>query len=326
MQIKRITVLGGSGFVGTSIVNRLDAAGYQVKVLTRRREQAKHLILLPYVDVVECDVMDDIALAQEVSGSEAVINLIGILHENGKSTFETIHSQLPPRLVQICRNNGVRRLLHMSALQASENAPSEYLRSKAAGEAEVMKEAALAEPVLLRHGYQLQVTSFRPSVIFGRGDRFLNLFAKLVRLLPVIFLAKPDARFQPIWVEDVAQAFVNSLENVNTFGKSYDLCGPKVYTLRELLQTVAGMLGLNRRIIGLGDRLSYLQAYAMEFLPIKLMTRDNLRSMQVDSVCSSEFPAELGIEPATLESVVPDYLVHRSVRNSYNRYRGQAGR
>lgn len=326
MQIKRITVLGGSGFVGTALVNRLDTAGYRVKVLTRRREQAKHLILLPYVDVIECDVMDDTALAQAIAGSDAVINLIGILHESGKATFDAVHYQLPRRLVQICRNSGVRRLLHMSALQAGENAPSDYLRSKAAGEAEVMKEAALYEPVLLRHGYQLQVTSFRPSVIFGRGDRFLNLFARLLRLLPVVLLAKPDARFQPVWVEDVAQAFANSLENVDTFGKSYNLCGPQVYTLRELVERVAGMLRLKRRIIGLNDRLSYLQAHAMEFLPVKLMTRDNLRSMQMDSVCDSGFPPELGITPSTLEAVVPDYLVHRSARHTYNRYRGYAGR
>lgn len=326
MRIKNVCVLGGSGFVGTAIVNRLNAAGYRVKVLTRRRERAKHLILLPRVDVVECDVMDDIALAQEISGCDAAINLIGILHESGRASFEAIHHQLPRRLVQICRNAGVHRLLHMSALQAAADAPSAYLRSKAAGEAEVMQEAAQAEPMPLAHGYQLQVTAFRPSVIFGRGDHFLNLFAKLVKFVPVIFLAKPAAQFQPIWVEDVAQAFVNSLGNVDTFGHSYNLCGPKAYSLRELVQLVARTLGIRRRIIGLNDRLSYLQAYAMEFLPIKLMTRDNLRSMQVDSVCDEGFPPVLGITPTAIEAVLPDYLTRRSVRDTYNRYRGRAGR
>lgn len=326
MRIEKVCVLGGSGFVGSSIVNRLDAAGYQVKVLTRRREGAKHLILLPKVDVVECDIMDDTALAQEISGCDAVINLIGILHESGHASFDVVHHQLPQRLVDICRNSGVRRLLHMSALQASDNAPSAYLRSKAAGEAEVMKEAAQAEPVMLRHAHQLQVTAFRPSVIFGRSDSFLNLFAKLVRFLPVILLAKPAARFQPVWVEDVAQAFVASLENVATYGKSYNLCGPRVYSLRELVQLVADTLGVRRRIVGLNDRLSYLQAYAMEFLPIRLMTRDNLNSMQVDSVCHDGFPPIFGITPTAVEAVVPDYLADRSVRNTYNRYRGHAGR
>lgn len=326
MRIENVCVLGGSGFVGTAIVNRLDAAGYRVKVLTRTRERAKHLILLPKVDVVECDVRDDIALAREVGGCDAVINLIGILHERGHASFDAIHHQLPRRLVQICRNAGAHRLLHMSALNADANAPSAYLCSKAAGESEVMKEAAQAEPMLLVHGYQLHVTAFRPSVIFGRGDHFLNLFAKLVKFGPVIFLAKPAARFQPVWVEDVAQAFVRSLDNVDTFGNSYNLCGPKVYSLRALVQLVADTLGIKRRIIGLNDRLSYLQAYAMEFLPIKLLTRDNLKSMEVDSVCEEVFPPVFDIEPTAVEAVIPDYLTDRSVRNTYNRYRGRAGR
>jgi NADH dehydrogenase len=326
MRIEKVCVLGGSGFVGSALVNRLDAAGYRVKVLTRRREASKHLILLPRVDVVECDVMVDIALTQEIAGQDAVINLIGILHENRAAAFDTVHVQLPRRLVQICRNNGVRRLLHMSALHAHGDAPSAYLRSKGAGEAEVMKEAPQAEPMLLRHGYQLQVTVFRPSVIFGRGDRFLNLFARLVRFLPVIALARPDARFQPIWVEDVARVFVSSLEQVDTIGKGYNLCGPKVYTLRELVQLVADTLGVKRRIIGLGDRMATWQARVLERLPGKLLTRDNLASMQVDSVCEAGFPREFGIRPATLETVLPDYLANRNVRGTYNRYRGRAGR
>ena len=326
MRIEKVCVLGGPGFVGSALVYRLDAAGYQVKVLTRRREASKHLILLPRVDVVECDIMDDVALAQEIAGCDAVINLVGILHESRNATFDAVHVQLPRRLVQICRNNGVRRLLHMSALHANGDAPSAYLRSKGAGEAEVMKEALLAEPVLLRHGYQLQVTVFRPSVIFGRGDSFLNLLAKLVRFLPVVLLAKPDARFQPIWVEDVARAFVASLEQVDTFGKGYDLCGPRVYTLRELVKLVADTLGVQRRIVGLDDRLSRWQARVLEKLPGKLLTRDNLASMEIDNVCNAGFPRVFGIQPSTLESVLPGYLANRSVRNTYNRYRGRAGR
>lgn len=315
MRIKQVCVLGGSGFVGSAIVGRLDAAGYQVKVLTHRRERAKHLILLPNVDVVECDVMDDKALTEALRGSQAVVNLIGILHESRKMSFATVHAELPRRLAHICHTLGVHRLLHMSALQASIDAPSAYLRSKAEGEAMVMD-----------YANQLQVTVFRPSVIFGRGDSFINLFASLVKLLPVVLLAKPEARFQPVWVEDVAQAFVLSMENIDTYGQAYDLGGPKVYTLRELVQKVADILGIKRRIIGLNDRLSYVQAYAMELLPIKLMTRDNLYSMQVDSVSQGEFPKVFGIEPTALEVVAPDYLVNRTPRDSYNRYRGHAGR
>ena len=321
MRIKQVCILGGSGFVGSAVVGRLDAAGYQVKVLTRRREQAKHLILLPNVQVVECDVMDEAELSRQIHGSDAVINLIGILHESRKATFEAIHAQLSKRVARICHVQRVRRLLHMSALKAASDAPSAYLRSKAAGEAMVMAEAGLNEDAR-----QLHVTIFRPSVIFGRGDHFLNLFAALMKLLPVMLLAKPDAKFQPVFVEDVARAFVNSLENIDTYGQVYELAGPKVYTLRELVQLVADMLLIKRRIIGLNDRLSYWQAYVMEFMPIKLMTRDNLLSMQADSVSAADFPAVFGFQPTPLESVVPDYLVGGSARDSYNRYRGHAGR
>ncbi len=326
MQIKHICVLGGSGFVGSALVHRLSNAGYEVKVLTRRREASKHLILLPQVQVVECDIHDDTALAHEISGADAVINLVGTLQDSGKAGFDALHARLPARVVDICRNYGVHRLLHMSALQASHDAPSAYLRSKAAGEAAVMKEAVQAEPLLLEHAHQVQVTAFRPSVIFGRSDSFLNLFATLVKYLPVILLAKPDAKFQPVYVEDVASAFLLSLENTATYGQVYELAGPRVYTLRELVQYVAQVLGVKRRIVGLNDTLSYLQAFAMELLPGRLMSRDNIASMQVDSTSQQPFPAVFGITPTALETVVPYYLTNTSPRNTYNRFRGAAGR
>lgn len=316
IRIRKVCVLGGSGFVGSHIVHRLSVAGYEVKVLTRRREDAKHLSLLPNVQVEECDVFFDAALHRALGDCDAVINLIGILHESGNATFAKIHAELPRRVAATCRDVGVPRLLQMSALNAGENAPSAYLRSKGAGEAAASQAAADA----------IQVTLFRPSVIFGRGDSFLNLFARLARLLPVLVLAKPEARFQPVFVEDVAQAFVASLENPATFGQAYNLCGPKVYTLRQLVQYVIAVLGLRRRIVGLNDRLSYWQAWAMELLPVKLMTRDNYYSMQVDSVCDCEFPAVFGIQPTALEAVVPEYLADDTPRHAYLRFRSKAGR
>jgi NADH dehydrogenase len=315
MRIKQVCVLGGSGFVGSAIVSQLDEAGYEVKVLARRREACKHLILLPNVQVVDCDVMDDAALANEIKGTDAVINLIGILHESKKVTFKAIHAELPKRIAAICKKLGIKRLLHMSALQAGKKAPSAYLRSKAAGEAAVMAQAE-----------QLQVTIFRPSVIFGRGDNFLNLFASLVKYLPAVVLAKPDARFQPIWVEDVARAFVSSLENTATYGQSYDLGGPRIYSLRELVQFVAFVLGKKRTIVGLNDQLSYMQARALELLPIKLMTRDNIDSMQVDSVTMGDFPKAFGFKPTAMEAVVPEYLADDTPRAAYDRFRSMAGR
>lgn len=321
MRIKYVGVLGGSGFVGTVLVNQLNDAGYKVKVFTRRREGAKHLILLPYVEVIECDVLDDVQLAVAVSGCDAIINLIGILHEGRHGSFDKLHAELPQRLAAICRNEGVRRLLHMSALKVSADAPSAYLRSKAAGEAAVLSETSAPE-----RADALQVTVFRPSVIFGRSDRFLNMFARLAKLLPVIMLARPQAKFQPIWVDDVARAFVRSLENSDTYGQRYDLCGPRIYTLRELNQYVLDTLGLQRPIVGLNDGFSYWLARVMELLPGKLITRDNLLSMQLDNVCEKGFPSVFRFQPATLESVVPDYLSNYKFRNIYNRYRSHSGR
>ncbi len=315
MTIKNITILGGTGFVGSCLVTKLDQAGYQVKVLSRRREAAKHLILLPNVQVVNCDITDNYALKDALKGSDAVINLVGILHETGKSSFEKMHHQLPRRVAQMCDELGISRLLHMSALQASKNAPSAYLKSKAAGEAAVNE-----------FSEKLNITVFKPSVIFGRDDNFINMFAHLVKFLPVIALAKPRAKFQPIWVEDVAQCFVNALENTATYGNNYELGGPEIYTLKALVQKVMDILGKQRPIIGLNDRLSMLQAFMLELMPIKLMTRDNIHSMQVDSITILPIADELNVIPTSLDVVVPEYLLNLNPRAAYDGFRSAAGR
>ena len=315
MTIKNVCVLGGAGFVGSSIVAKLDAAGYQVKVLTRNRERAKHLILLPNVQVQECNIGDNNALKNAFNGSDAVINLIGILHENGNNTFESVHHQLPRKVAQLCEDVGIHRLIHMSALRAGKYAPSHYLRSKAQGEDAVND-----------FNKKLDVTIFKPSVIFGRGDSFLNLFANLVKFLPIVALAKPDAKFQPIWVDDVASAFVNALQNTATYSKTYELGGPTVYTLRELVQKVMDTLGKQRPIVGLNDSLSMAQAFMLELMPIKLMTRDNVRSMEVDNVTELPIAAELGVTPASLDVVMPEYLINQSPRGTYDGFRSAAGR
>jgi NADH dehydrogenase len=315
MKNKLIGVIGGAGFVGSSIVAKLDLAGYQVKVLTRHRERAKHLILLPNVQVVSCNVHDDIALAEGLKGCDAVINLVGILHESKRTTFDLIHHQLPERIAKVCHQLGIKRLLHMSALQADENAPSQYLRSKARGEA-----------ALNRFKQSMNITIFRPSVIFGREDQFLNLFAKLIQYLPIILLAKPSAKFQPIWVEDVANIFVNSLQNDATFGNRYDLVGPTIYSLQDLVVKVMHALNKRRLIIGLGDRLSYLQAWMMEWLPIKLMSRDNVRSMAIDSIAEGPMANEILLPLTSLDAVIPTYIQKKTPRAAYDQYRAAAGR
>ena len=345
MKNKTICVLGGAGFVGTQLVSQLAAAGKNVKVLTRHREDSKELILLPTVEVVEADIHDEHVLLRQFRGMDAVINLVGILHESttGRSDlpsarrgdFQRMHIELPRKVVHACAHAGIRRLLHMSALGAEPTARSSYQRSKGIGEA-LVREAGMQHsenenwylngPKFI-HGYGLNVTIFRPSVIFGRGDAFLSMFARLLKMLPMLPLAKPDARFQPVYVGDVARAFVDSLDNLATYGQTYDLCGPQVYTLQELVRYVGEVTGHKRAIVPLGPFMSYLQAWAMEFKPgKKLMTRDNVYAMGVDNVCVSGWPRSFDFEPTALEAVAPGYLRADSPRGRYDGFRGHASR
>ena len=312
MELNRVCVIGGTGFVGGHVVNLLSAQRFLVRVPTRQRERARRLILLPTVDVVDANVHDDAELANLVRGMDAVINLAGVLHDaKGVRGFDETHVELTRKIIAACHARGVRRYVHMSALGADVNGPSKYQRTKGAGEA-------------LVRASNLDWTIFRPSVIFGSGDKFLNLFASLLAVLPVIFLGSPNARFQPVFVEDVAAAFVRCLDDPAAHGQTYDLCGPRIYTLRELVALVGEVTGRRRPTIGLNDTLSLLQAFSMELLPVKLLTRDNYHSMKVDNVSNQAFP--FGIQPAALEAVIPTYLGHATSRARYDGYRGHAGR
>jgi NADH dehydrogenase len=308
MKLDNVLVLGGAGFVGRHLVAALAARGMRVAVPTRHRERAKHLLPLPTVDVLETDILGEGVLESLARGKQAVINLVGILHGD----FDRVHAELPGLVAAACRAQGASRLVHMSALGASPSAPSEYLRSKARGE-----QAVLAAK-------DLDITVFRPSVIFGPEDRFLNMFSALVRLFPVLPLACPQARFQPVYVGDVAAAMSRALEDLDTFGSVYELCGPREYTLRELVEFVCNVTGRHRTIVGLPDRLAYLQAFVMEKMPGKLITRDNLRSMQVPNVCAGAFP--FGIQPCPLEAIAPAYLAPTGPRERYPQLRWRARR
>ena len=299
MRQKRVAVLGGSGFVGRHLVAALTRAGYATRVLTRRRSRSRHMLVMPTCEIVETDVHLVSNLSLHLAGCDAAVNLIGILNEHGGGGFGGVHAELPGKLAAACRYNRIGRMLHMSALGVSADAPSEYLRTKFHGE-----RAAHAAG-----NDGIAVTSFRPSVIFGPEDSFFNRFAGLLALSPLVFpLACPRARFAPVYVGDVVRAFLTALGDDSTAGECYELCGPRTYTLRELVAYTAGVTGRRRLIVGLGDGLSRLQARVLELLPGKPFSIDNYLSTQVDSVCSINGLERLGIAPCSVESVVPGYL------------------
>ncbi len=315
MIVNKVLLIGGSGFIGTSVAEQLSAKGIFVTVPTRRLNRANHLLLLPTVDVVEVDVFQASELEALVGHHDAVINLNGIL----RGDFERVHVAFPKIVAEACVKAGVSRLIHMSALNADINGPSEYLRSRGRGEAVVWTVA--------KANQSLNVTMFRPSVVFGERDKFLNLFARLIKLFPLMPLGTPNAQFQPVWVEDVARAIVTSINLPETKNQTYGLVGPKVYTLRELLEFVAAVIARRRLIVGLGPALSMLQASVFGMLPGKVITPDNVRSMSLPSTSDQPFPALFG-RAAALESVVPVYLGSDAAggRARYQQFRDAAGR
>ena len=302
MAAKRIAILGGSGFVGRHLVAALIREGCSTRVFTRRRSRSRSLLVMPTCEVVETDVHRVSNLHSCLAGCDAVVNLAGILNEHAGAgdRFRDVHAELPGKLVEACRRHRIERMLHMSALGVDADAPSEYLRTKFHGER-------------VAHGAEaggIAVTSFRPSVIFGPGDSFFNRFAGLLALSPLVFpLACPEARFAPVYVGDVVRAFLAALGDETTAGQCYELCGPRTYTLRELVAYTAEVTGRRRLIVGLGDRLSRLQGRVLERLPGKPFSTDNYLSTRIDSVCSGRNGLrELGITPRSVESVVPSYL------------------
>ncbi|MGH8283197.1 MAG: complex I NDUFA9 subunit family protein [Gammaproteobacteria bacterium] len=308
-----ICVLGGTGFVGRHLAAHLTKRNFNVKILTRSRTRHYDLVVLPTVTLVDADVHDSDTLKREFAGCDAVVNLVGILNEHGHRGrgFRRAHVELTHTVLQACGHAGVSRLLHMSALNAAENAPSHYLRSKAEAAALVLK----AEN-------PLHVTVFEPSVIFGPSDSFINRFAKLLRMAPGFFpLACPKAKFAPVYAGDVAEAFSRSLEERASFGKRYSLCGPKIYTLRELVRYTARLQGLHRLIIGLPRPLSWLQAAILEWVPGKPFSLDNYRSLKLDSVCKENGFAGFGIEPVALEAVVHAYLGRSTMQAEFDKLR-----
>ncbi|OSZ76558.1 complex I NDUFA9 subunit family protein [Hydrogenophaga sp. IBVHS1] len=317
--MRNVLVLGGTGFVGRHVCEKLHRQGWRITVPTRRAVNAAHVQPLPRVTVIEADVHDSTQLIALMQGHDAVVNLVAILH-GSEDAFEKVHVELPLSMAEACVANGLRRVVHVSALGVSLDAPSRYQRSKARGE-EVLR------------GASLDLTILRPSVIFGAGDRFLNLFARMQSVLPLVPLAGARARFQPVWVEDVASAVVAALRDtdlpMSSVGQTFECAGPEVYTLADLVR-IAGRHGSRQRpILPLPGALARLQARVMEMLPGEpLMSRDNLDAMSVDNVASNQWPglASLGIAAASPLTIAPTYLGDQGGRSRLLAYRHSARR
>ncbi|HET7370567.1 MAG TPA: complex I NDUFA9 subunit family protein [Gammaproteobacteria bacterium] len=319
MDYRTLCILGGTGFVGRHLTARLVDAGYHVKILTRDPSRHRDLLVLPTVKLVRADVHDPATLKREFEAVGAVINLVGILNERGHNGagFEHVHVELTRKVLDACRETHVPRLLQMSALGANPASASHYQRTRG--------EAAQLLP-LTADGVPA-TTVFEPSVIFGPQDTFINRFVRLLKLSPgILFLPCPDARLAPVYVGDVAEAFVRSLTRRDTVGERFALYGPDTYTMREIVKYTARMIGVHRAVIGLPDWASRLMANILEYAPGKPFSRDNYLSFKAGGVDAESGLAALGIEPASLEAEIPNYLAADNQRGRYNHYRAVAGR
>ncbi len=297
MRIERIALIGGSGFVGRHLVHHLHNRGYHCTVVTRHAH--RHKELQPVADLVEVNPFDVKALSSALRGCDAVVHLVGILNAGRKQDFRRVHVELVENVVGACQAAGIKRFLHMSGLNADQaSGSSQYLRTKGEGE---NRAHTLGQS-------QMAVTSFRPSVIFGPDDSFLNRFAQLLRIPGPLPLACPEALMAPVYVGDVVQAFADALEDPATYGKRYELCGPESYTLKQLVAFIARHSGRRKMIIGLPDWLSRLQAAVLQFAPGKPFTPDNYQSLQTPSVCTSDGLSELGIDATSLANAGARFL------------------
>jgi len=313
MTQKTITILGATGFVGLRLTTLLENKGYKIKALTRHKAHHNSLLILSNVDVIETDTHDSTSLEKHFAGSDAVINLVGILNELGSTThtFDNAHVELTKKVVAACDAAKVPHYLHMSALHAdAKNGSSEYLKSKGRGE-----EVVLANTQLKSH-------IFCPSVIFGEEDHFFNRFASLLRLLPWFPLACADSKLAPVYIGDVCHAFISVLENPSAHQQKIKLIGPKIYRLKQLVEFTADTIGVRKPIVSLPDKLARLQGRLMGWVPHKPFSVDNYLSLQTDSIGDKSDPKQ----PTSIEAIVPRYIGSQNKNNVFQSYRQTARR
>lgn len=314
MNPKKICIIGGTGFVGSALANRLSKQKHQLKIFSRHPQRNRHLKLLPGVSLSTIDYFAPKVLERYFDGIDVVVNLVGILNPKNKDSFNKVHVELSRRIAEACSAVNVKRLLHMSALNAGNQA-SKYLLSKGQGQQ------------IVHQCKNVDVTVFCPSIIYGAHDHFFNLFANLLRLPGPFPIVGAKARFSPIYVEDVVDAFINSIDNPETFGKSYPLCGPNEYSLFDLVSYTAKLTHSKSSLIPLNWFFSKIVASVMDIIPGAPISLDNYHSMTVDNTCTQdEIASELSINPVALETILPFYLGDKEINSYYNGLRAKANR
>ena len=303
-----------SGFLGSSIVLALNQSNCRLKLFSRNKEKIKYWTVNPNIQIFDFDIDNLTQVKKDLKNTDVVINLLGILHQSKKDSFDKIHHLWPSHLANMIKDLGIKRLIHLSALGASFKAPSLYLKSKAHGETALLNQK------------DLNLTILRPSIIFGARDNFINMFKALVKWLPVIVLLSPQSKFQPIYIEDVSKALIKSLWDKKTYGKVYELGGPDIYSLKEIIKLIIKSEKLHRLIIPLNKPLSYIFALSMEILPIKILTRDNWRSMQVNNVVDPQYVMPYRYSQEQLEHYLENKKNRLPMRTKYNLYRSKSGR
>ena len=312
IDLDKITILGGSGFIGSQLTAKLSKSTKRIVILSRNELKNRDLLVIPNLEIIQMDVNDERSLREHTKDSDLLINTIGILNEMDKiNTFEQVHYKLVEKISRVIKANNIKRYLHISSLNADKNAPSKYLRTK-----------GMAEELLIDHtSSSSNVTIFRPSIVFGENDSFFNKFAVILKYLPMLPLACPSSRFMPVYVGDLTSFMISAINDKETFNISIDVTGPKEYTFHQLMKLTIKFLGIKRLIIPLNDILSRMQAYIFEKLPGKLFTTDNYLSLKIDSISKKGFKGTTSIE-----DVVPEYLNVASNKNRMAELRKKSGR
>ena len=312
---KHAVLFGGAGFIGSELINALSNDNWRITVVTRRPHRHRNLLVVPQLKMVEAGDLSDDLINDLIGPADTVINLVGILNETRKASFTETHTLLPARIAQQSLQQKARKLIHLSALGGAVEAPSDYLKSRGHGEAAIQ---AIAQQ-------GLDCTILRPSIVFGPGDSFSKMFRQMLSMTPLIFpLVAPNARVQPVYVKDVVRCIVHAIDAPIGESGSFDIAGPKAYTLQDMIRLIDEFSGMHHKIIGLGPSLSRLLAFVAQFAPNKPLTPDNLRSLEVVSEVREDTPAPYGIQPTRFEAVAASWLSrHRGPLDEFRRHAGR---